>query len=58
MAALLTASNCFPKNVHVLAVVVAELEFGNVQRKVFAAYPVEGAHHAALNQALKAFNRL
>jgi hypothetical protein len=33
----LASSDCDPKNICVLAVVVAELELGNIERHVFAA---------------------
>jgi hypothetical protein len=38
------------ENIDVLAVVVAELKFRDVQRQIFAAYLVIGADNAALGQ--------
>ena len=46
------------KHVGVVAVVVAELKFRDVQRHIFGAHLVERADHAALEDAPKAFNRV
>src|SRR6266436_6893678 len=46
------------EDVCVLAIIVAELELGNIQRKVLFADLVEGADAAALNQRPKTFNRV
>lgn len=40
--------NCRPENLGVHAVIVAELELGDVEREVLAADLVEGADNAAL----------
>jgi hypothetical protein len=50
--------NCLSENVGVQTVVISELELGHIEREVFAADLVIAAHHAALNQAPKAFNRI
>lgn len=46
------------ENVRVHAVIVAELELGDVQREIFGADFVEGADDAALHQRPEAFNGL
>jgi hypothetical protein len=46
------------KNVCILAIVVAELELGNVERHVLGAHLVERAHHAALEDRPEAFDGL
>ena len=48
----------FSKDIGVVPVVVAELEFGDVQRQIFAADLVEGADDAALEDRPEAFNRV
>src|SRR3954453_10962333 len=47
-----------PEYVGVIAVVVAELKFRDVQRQILAAHLVEIADDAALKQRPEAFNRL
>src|SRR5690242_5551359 len=54
----LAAPNRFRENVPVQPVVISELEFSHVERKVFTAHLVIAAHHAALNQRPKTFNRV
>ena len=44
--------------VGVIAVIIAELELGDIPRKVLFADLVERADHAALNQRPEAFNRV
>jgi hypothetical protein len=44
------------KDVRILAVVVAELEFGDIQRKIFCSDLVMGTRDAALEQRPEAFN--
>jgi hypothetical protein len=46
------------ENVRVVPVVIAELKFGNIQRKVFAAHLVKAAHDAALQERPEAVNGL
>jgi hypothetical protein len=46
------------ENIRVLPVVIAELELGHIQRHVFAADLVEGAHHASLEDRPEALNRI
>src|SRR5438552_15027611 len=46
------------EDVRVIAVVVAELEFRDVERHVLGADLVEGADNAALEDAAEAFNRV
>src|SRR5438445_6518667 len=46
------------EDIDVLAIVVAEFKFSDVQRQIFAAYLVIGADNAALQDAPKAFNRV
>jgi len=54
----LASRNRRSEDVCVLAIIVAELELGNIQRKVLFADLVEGADAAALNQRPKTFNRV
>jgi hypothetical protein len=44
------------EDVGILAVIVAELKFGNVQRHLFLAHFMECADHAALEDGPKAFD--
>ena len=46
------------EDVRVLAIIVAELELGDIERKVLFADLVEGADAAALNQRPETFNRV
>jgi hypothetical protein len=46
------------ENVGVVSVVISELEFGNIQRQIFAADFVEAAHDAALQERPKAIDGL
>src|SRR5437879_4419514 len=46
------------ENIDVLAVVVSELKFRDVQRQIFAADLVTGANNAALEDAPEPFNRV
>jgi hypothetical protein len=46
------------ENVHVLTIVISELEFGDIERHIFAAHFVERADHAALEYRPKALNGL
>ena len=54
----LTARNCRPEDIGVVAVVIPELEFGDVQRQIFAADLMEASHNAALQQRPENINRL
>lgn len=47
-----------PEDIGILAVVVTELKFCDVEREVFCADLVESAHDAALDEAPEAVNRL
>ncbi len=47
-----------PEDVHVFPVVIAELKLGNVQRHIFGANLVIGAHDTTLKQRPKTINRL
>jgi hypothetical protein len=55
---ILAPIDCRSENICILPVVIAELEFGNVQRHIFAAHFVECADHAALENRPETFNRL
>ena len=54
----LAFSNCRPKDVRVQAVIITELELGDIDRQVLFADLVEGSNHAALDQRPEAFNRV
>ena len=47
-----------PENVHILPVVVTELELGNIERHIFAAHFVERADYAAFENRPEAFDGL
>lgn len=53
-----TPSDGLRENIRVQTVVIAELEFRDVQREIFAAHFVIAAHHAALNQRPETLNRV
>lgn len=55
---LLASINRGSENVGVVAVVIPELKFSDIQRQIFLADLVEGADHSALNQRPEALNRL
>jgi hypothetical protein len=46
------------ENVFLVAIVESELELGQVQRQIFLAHVVVGAHYAALKKTPKALNRI
>ena len=46
------------ENVHVLTIVISELEFGDIERHIFAAHFVKRADHAALEDRPKAFDSI
>ena len=46
------------ENVRIFAVIIAELELRNIQRKILFADVMEGADHAALEDRPEAFNRI
>ena len=50
-----TFADCRPEDVRVQTVVIAELELGNIERKVLFADLVEGPDHAALDERPEAF---
>jgi len=52
----LASPDRFAKNVRVAAVVVAELEFRDIEREILAADFVERADHATLNQRPETLN--
>ena len=49
---------CGSKNVRIQAIVIAKLEFSNVQRQILVANLMECCDDAALNQRPKAFSRI
>src|ERR1019366_6270220 len=51
-----TALNRFPENVQVAAVVVAQLEFREIEREIFPAHLVHGADHTALHRRPEALD--
>jgi hypothetical protein len=53
-----TMINCRPEYIGVITVVIAELEFGNVQMQVFPANLVISSHDSALPDRPEAFNRV
>jgi hypothetical protein len=55
---MLTSLDRRSENVHVLPVVITELEFGDIERHIFAAHFVECADDAALEDRPEAFNGL
>ena len=55
---LLAFLNRRSENVIVKAIIIPELEFGNVKVKVLSAHVVEGPHDTAPEDAPKALNRL
>ena len=57
-AMILTSPDCRSKNVRILAVVIAEVELGDIERHIFAAHFVECADHAALEDRPEAFDGL
>ena len=54
----LTSADRLAEDVGVVAVVVAELELGDVERQIFGADFVECADNAALEDRPEAFNRV
>src|SRR6266566_1905342 len=58
LISVLTSADRLPEDVRVLAVVVAEAKFRNVQGHIFARNLVENDDNAALEDAPEAFNRL
>jgi hypothetical protein len=46
------------EDIHILPVIITELELGDIERHVFAAHFVEGADHAALEDRPEAFDGL
>lgn len=52
------SANSFTKNVGIVPVIIPELKFRNVERKVFAADLVIGANDPALDEAPESFNRV
>jgi hypothetical protein len=56
--ATLTSCNRRPEDVRVLAIVVAELKLGNIERHVFGADFVEAANDTALEDGPEALNRV
>jgi hypothetical protein len=58
MPPFLAAHNRRSENVCVFAVIIAELELGNIERKVLFADLVKGADHATLNQRPEALDSI
>jgi hypothetical protein len=54
----LASLNRRSEDVRVLPVIIAELEFGNIQRHIFPAHFVERADHPALEYRPEALNGL
>ena len=54
----MTCPYCCPKNVRITAIIIAELEFGNIERHIFAAYLVERTNDTAFDDGPKAFDGL
>jgi hypothetical protein len=50
--------NCCSENVYIHAVIIAELELGNIERHIFSAHFVEGADDATLEDRPEAFDGL
>ena len=50
------SADCRSEDIRVLTVVISELEFGDIERHIFAAHLVERADYAALEDAPKAFD--
>ena len=46
---VLTSFNRRPENIRVAPIVIAELEFGNIERHIFAAYLVERTDDTAFD---------
>ena len=57
-SALSAFADCCTENVRVQTVVIAELELGDIERKVLFADLVEGSDHAAFDQRPEALNRV
>ena len=55
---MLASCNCLSEDIIVDVVIIAELEFGDIKRKILAADFVVAATDAALEDAPKALNRL
>jgi hypothetical protein len=53
-----SARNCRPENISILAIVVAELKLGDVQRHIFGADLVERADRAAFEDRPETLNRI
>jgi hypothetical protein len=51
-------SDCRSEDIHIAAVIIAELEFRNIQWQILFADLVESAHDAALNERPEALDRL
>src|ERR1700730_6366150 len=58
MARISASADRRAEDVPVFSIVVAELEFRNIQRHVFGAHLVERAHHAALEDGPEPFDCL
>ena len=50
--------NCLAKDVRIHPIIVAELELGNIERRIFPAHLVERADDATLDNRPEAFNGL
>jgi hypothetical protein len=56
MRVALASADRRAENVGICTVVVSELKLRNVQRQIFAAYPVIASHNATLNQRPETLN--
>ena len=55
---ILAPIDCRSENICILPVVIAELEFGNIKRRIFPAHFVERADNTALEYRPEAFDGL
>jgi hypothetical protein len=55
---ILAPLNRSPENVRVIAIIISELKFRDVQRHIFCAHFVERADHAAFEDRPEALNRV
>lgn len=55
---VLASANCRSENIVILAIIILERKFGNVQREILGADLVIGPYHPALQDRPEAFNRI
>ena len=56
--AILASRNRRSENIRILAIIIAELEFGNIERHLVVAHLVESANHTALEDRPEPFDGL